>query len=290
MNAHPEPLPPRPGMFATVRNRHGVIAAVDAHDTLEGRFHMVQMEYKDEYHPSSETILWEVEANAKPMEPTALPNVSNEPMHPSDFDAVLRAARWGATMPFLDPDDDGPLDSLPLASPFHGAFEVEDYQLVPVLKALAMPRVNLLIADDVGLGKTIEAGLIMNELLLRRRIRRVLIITPASLRIQWQRDELWGKFNLNFDLVDRQETQDLKKRMGMDANPWRSYDRIIASYHYLRQPDVLDQFMAACRMEEGSPRLPWDLLIVDECHNLMPAAFGGDSDLTKMLRTIAPQF
>lgn len=284
-------LPPRPGMFATVRNRYGVIAAVEPYDAREeGTYHLVQMEYKDEHFPATETLLWEVEVNAKPLETNALPNTENDPMSPADFDAVLRAARWGATMPFLDPDGDGPLEALPLTSPFHGAFEVEDYQLVPLLKALAMPRVNLLIADDVGLGKTIEAGLILNELLLRRRIRRVLILTPASLRIQWQRDELWGKFNLNFDLVDRGETVDLKKRLGMDANPWRSFDKIISSYHYLRQPDVLDQFLAASQPDGVSPRLPWDLLIVDECHNLMPASFGEDSDLTKMLRTIAPLF
>ena len=277
-------------MFATVRNRRGIISSVEAHDGDAGRYHLVHMDYKDEFHPAQESLIWEVEVDARALPPTALPNVNNDPMAPDDLDAILRAARWSATMPFLDPDGDGPLGSMPLSSPFHGAFEVEDYQLVPLLKALAMPRVNLLIADDVGLGKTIEAGLILNELLLRRRIRRVLILTPASLRIQWQRDELWDKFNLHFDLVDRQETQNLKKRMGMDANPWRSFDKIIASYHYLRQPDVLADFMASCRMEEGSPRLPWDLLIVDECHNLMPAAFGEESDLTKMLRTISSQF
>ena len=83
--------------------------------------------------------------------------------------------------------------------------QVEDFQLVPLLKALRMPRVNLLIADDVGLGKTIEAGLILTELLLRRRIQRVLILTPASLRLQW-REEMWEKFALPFDLVDRAGT------------------------------------------------------------------------------------
>ena len=146
-----------------------------------------------------------------------------------------------------------------------------------------MPRVNLLIADDVGLGKTIEAGLILSELLLRRRIQRVLILTPASLRLQW-RDEMWEKFALTSTWSTATQTHALRKRLGMDANPWRSFSRIIASYHYLRQDDVLEQFLAACRTPEGSPHLPWDLLIVDECHNLMPSAFGEDSDLCRMLR------
>ena len=279
------------GAVATVRNRRGVIAKVDPFDGDIGRLHAVHLEYKDDQLPQSETLIWEREPHRYLLEPTALPRVSDtDPMPTEDFDALLRATRWSATAPYLDPDGEGPIDRLPLSSPFHGAIQVEDYQLVPLLKALRMPRVNLLIADDVGLGKTIEAGLILSELLIRRRIQRVLILTPAALRLQWQRDELWDKFSLHFDLVDRAETYKLRKRLGMDANPWRSYNRIIASYHYLRQDDIREQFLAACKTPEGSPRLPWDLLIVDECHNLMPSPFGDDSDLCQMLRDLAPQF
>jgi SNF2 family DNA or RNA helicase len=239
---------PRVGMFATVRNRRGVVSSVEPFDGEDGRLHLVHLEYKDDQSPSNEQLLWELEPHKNLLEPTALPITAN-------------------------------------TDPMPG----EDFQLVPLLKALLMPRVNLLIADDVGLGKTVEAGLILNELLLRRRIQRVLILTPASLRLQW-RDEMWEKFALNFNLVDRTETQKLRKRLGMDANPWRSFSRIIASYHYLRHEDVLEQFLAACQTPKGSPHLPWDLLIVDECHNLMPSAFGDESDLCHMLRLLAPQF
>jgi superfamily II DNA or RNA helicase len=277
-------------MFATVRNRRGIVSAVEPFDGETGRLHLVQLEYKDDQLPVEEQLLWELEPRKQLLEPNALPDSSrSDPMPAEDFDAVLRASRWSAAAPFLDPDGDGPLDRLPISSPFHGAVQSEDFQLVPLLKALQMPRVNMLIADDVGLGKTIEAGLILSELLLRRRIQRVLILTPASLRLQW-RDEMWEKFSLPFDLVDLDATHALRRRLGMDANPWRSFSRIIASYHYLRQPDVLDQFLAACRTPEDSPHLPWDLLIVDECHNLMPSAFGEDSDLCRMLRLLAPQF
>jgi hypothetical protein len=281
---------PRPGMFATVRNRRGVIAAVDPFDGPSGRLHLVHIEYKDDYHPAEEQLLWELEPRTSLLEPTALPDPSNtDPMPGEDFDALVRAARWTSASPYLDPDGDGPLERLPISSPFHGSLQVEDFQLVPLLKALRMPRVNLLIADDVGLGKTVEAGLILTELLLRRRIQRVLILTPASLRLQW-REEMWERFALQFDLVDRAEKHALRRRLGIDANPWRSFSHIIASYHYLRQPDVLDQFIAACQTPEGSPHLPWDLLVVDECHNLMPSPFGDDSDLCQMLRTVAPRF
>jgi superfamily II DNA or RNA helicase len=146
-----------------------------------------------------------------------------------------------------------------------------------------------LLADDVGLGKTIEAGLVLQELLLRRRIRRVLVLTPAALRRQWQQ-EMKDKFSLSFDVVDREATHDLHTRLGMDANPWRTFPRIIASYHYLRQPDVLQQLESASQPARGSSHLPWDLLIVDEAHNLMPSSYGEDSDLAKMLRKISPWF
>ena len=281
---------PRIGMFATVRNRRGVISAVEPFDGKDGRLHLVHLDYKDDQRPHREQLLWEKECRGRLLEPTALPDIAvSRAMPHADYDALLRAARWTSASPYLDPTGDGSVGRLPVSSPFHGAVQVEDYQLIPLLKALRMPRVNLLIADDVGLGKTIEAGLILSELLLRRRIQRVLILTPAALRLQW-RDEMWEKFSLTFDLVDRAETHRLHRRLGMDANPWRSFSRIIASYHYLRQEDVLEQFRAACHTPEGSPHLPWDLLIVDECHNLMPSAFGQDSDLCRMLRQLAPQF
>ncbi|HOU55260.1 MAG TPA: DISARM system SNF2-like helicase DrmD [Myxococcota bacterium] len=280
---------PRVGMLATIRNRRGIVASVEPYDTTtDGRLHLVRVEYVDGNGPPEDVVLWEREPNASLLEPTALPRVGVEPpMLPADFDALVRACRWSAMTPF-GTDGTDPI-AAPIASPVFGAVQLEDFQLVPVLMAMRMPRVSLLLADDVGLGKTIEAGLILTELLVRRRVRRVLILCPASLREQWQQ-EMHDKFALPFDVVDRSETHALQKRLGLDANPWRTFPRIIASYHYLRQPDVLEQFRAACRQPEGSSVLPWDLLIVDEAHNLMPSNFGEDSDLCKMLRLISPWF
>ena len=281
---------PRVGMMAIVRGkRRAVISEVRPFLGEDQTLHVVRLDYKDDQFPLSEELIWEREPNRKLLEPTALPSHSDLPMPPDQFDALLSASRWNALTPFLDPDADGPLERMPICSPFHGAVQVEDYQLVPLLKSLKMPRINLMIADDVGLGKTIEAGLILRELFIRRRIQKVLILTPASLRSQW-RDELWSKFSLRFDVIDRQSTQLLKRSMGIDANPWRSCQRAIASYYYLRQPDVLEQFRSASQPTESSPTLPWDLLLVDEVHNLMPSPLGDDSDLCKTLRAIAPYF
>lgn len=285
-----EQSPPQVGMVATVRNRRGILTSVNPFDGPDGRLHHVEVEFNDGEQPREEALLWEREPYRRLLPPGALPDPTGAgPMAPEDLQAMIRACRWQARTPFIDPDGQGPMDRLPISSPFHGAVQVEDYQLVPLLKALSMPRVSLLIADDVGLGKTIEAGLVLSELLLRRRIRKVLVLTPASLKVQW-RDELWEKFSLFFEMVDRESTLKLRRQIGMDANPWRSFSRILASYHYLKQPDVLEQFRSASQQEGLQAHLPWDLLIVDEAHNLTPSPFGNESDLCKMLRTIAPYF
>jgi hypothetical protein len=282
---------PRIGMLATVRNRRGVVSGVEPYDhPTEGRLHLVSIEYLDADGTPEDHLVWEREIGRQLLEPTALPELSDTaPMPPRDFDALVRATRWTALTPYTDPDGSGPLNKLPLVSPFRGAIQIEDFQLVPLLKALTMPRVSLMLADDVGLGKTIEAGLILSELILRRRVRRVLVVCPASLRGQW-RQEMRQKFSLGFDEVDRDATHALRRRLGLDANPWRTFPRIVVSYDYLKQPDVLEEFRSASRVSPDSPHLPWDLLIVDEAHNLSPAAFGEDSEVSKMLGVLGPLF
>ena len=284
---------PRVGMLATVRNRRGVISAVEpfAASRSSELLHLVTVEFSDADGDPEETLLWERERQPVVLEPNALPRVdADAPMRVQEFLALQRATRWTAVTPFLAPEDPNRRAELVPTAPVYGAVSADDFQLVPLARAMRMPRVSLLLADDVGLGKTVEAGLILAELVRKRRIRRVLIITPASLRSQWQQ-EMEEKFSLGFDIVDKASTHRLQKEMGLDANPWRALPRIITSYHYLRQPDVLEQFIANCSMQSHQgAQLPWDLLIVDEAHNLMPSNFGEDSDLAEMLRLLTPRF
>jgi superfamily II DNA or RNA helicase len=280
---------PREGMMAVVRNRRAMIMSVQPYDAeAAGRLHLVEVEYTDGTGVETDELLWEVEPGAEVLEPSALPRVeSTPPMDPREFDAMVRASRWSAltpSLPFSGLDEDRP----PLASPLYGAIYPEAYQLVPVLRALQMPRVALMLADAVGLGKTIQAGMVLRELMLRRRVRRVLVLSPAALRTQW-REEMQEKFALPFEVVDRTRTLKLQREIGVDANPWRTHERIIASYHYLKQPDVMEQFRSTAEPGEDG-RLRWDLLIVDEAHNLAPASFGSDSELAKMLQRISPWF
>jgi hypothetical protein len=87
-------------------------------------------------------------------------------------------------------------------SPFRAGIQILTYQLEPLRKALQLPRVNLFIADDVGLGKTIEAGLIARELLLRRKVDTIVVVCPPSVLLQWH-DELETRFGLTFAILDR---------------------------------------------------------------------------------------
>lgn len=284
---------PRVGMLATVRNRRGVISGVAPFSSkTSALLHLVTIEFSDSDGDAEETLLWERERQPVVLEPNALPRVDvDAPMRMREFLALQRATRWTAITPFLSAESPQKRGEPVPTAPVYGAVSADDFQLVPLARAMRMPRVSLLLADDVGLGKTVEAGLILAELVRQRRIRRVLIITPASLRTQWQQ-EMDEKFSLGFDIVDKAATHKLQKEMGLDANPWRALPRIITSYHYLRQPDVLEQFIANCRSTQAlqGAQLPWDLLIVDEAHNLMPSNFGEDSDLAEMLRLLTPWF
>ena len=167
--------------------------------------------------------------------------------------------------------------------------KIEDYQLEPLSRALRLPRVNLLIADDVGLGKTIEAGLIIEEMLARGRIHKILIVAPASLTLQWQ-NEMMEKFQLEFKIIDRDYLVKLRREYGIYSNPFNSYPRLIISMDYLKREQVKLMFDETIKNKNTKY---WDMLIVDEAHNFAPSGkkhYIKDSDRTKLLKHISPHF
>jgi SNF2 family DNA or RNA helicase len=283
---------PEVGQAVQVRNRLATVRAVEPYDTRgqQGRLHIVEVEYLDDCrYPEAEQVLWEVEATAKVLGSTSLPSVdANNPDSPVALQSFVNAHRWTRLNRLRESDD---LKDEPILGVWNSAIQVHPYQLEPVIRALSMPRVSLLLADGVGLGKTIQAGLVLEELLLRRRIRRVLVLCPAMLQRQWQ-IELTRKFNLNFEIIDSDSTFQLRRRMGIDTNPWKAFPRIITSMDYLRMPDVLQQFLSASQVggDDGNGQIlahaPWDLLIVDECHHFAPTSGSRASQRTRMLREI----
>jgi SNF2 family DNA or RNA helicase len=140
-------------------------------------------------------VFWEREIDAKILGganwETILHRGFDDPRY---FSAYLHTLRWNcvtSTNPKL------------FQAPYRAGIEVKTYQLEPLRKALEMPRVSLFIADDVGLGKTIEAGLILREMLIRQKIRRVVISCPPSVVRQWQ-EEMESRFGLIFQVFDRE--------------------------------------------------------------------------------------
>jgi len=106
-------------MLATVRNRRGIVSAVEPFDgRIEGQLNLVTVEYTDAESPSEDQLIWEREPFAKLLEATALPDPSRDaPMVPEEFDALVRATRWTAPSPFLDPDgSEGSQSRVSLAS------------------------------------------------------------------------------------------------------------------------------------------------------------------------------
>ncbi len=286
------PQLPEVGQAVRVRNRLATVRAVEPYDSgdIQGVLRLVEVEYLDDCHyPEVDQILWEAEATATVLGATSLPRVDeHRPDSPSALRAFVNAHRWTRLNRLRGSDS---IDDEPLLGVWNSAIQVHPYQLEPVLRALGMPRVSLLLADGVGLGKTIQSGLVLEELLLRRRIRRVLVLCPAMLQRQW-RYELRRKFNLDFEIIDSDSTFQLRRRLGIDTNPWKAFPRIITSMDYLRMPDVLQQFLQGSGVEESStdgrvsPRAPWDLLIVDEAHHFAPQSGSRASQRTRMLRDI----
>jgi ERCC4-related helicase len=152
------------------------------------------------------------------------------------------------------------LDALHGAAPFislqrTGIVPIE-YQLVPLVMSLRQDPVRLLLADDVGLGKTIEAGLTALELLSRGRARSVLIVTPANLRDQWQ-EQLRDLFYLEFVIISTERRRRIERTMPQGADVWNYFDRVIVSIDYAKET----------RNKAEILKRNWDLVIVDEAHN-----------------------
>lgn len=172
-------------------------------------------------------------------------------------------------------------------APYRAGIDVKAYQLEPLRKALLMPRINLFIADDVGLGKTIEAGLILRELLIRQKVRRVVISCPPSVVRQWQ-EEMENRFGLIFVIIDKEFVAKKRQERGYGVNPWNTHTRFIISHALLR-----DEFYAGPLRDWLKPLKIGSLLILDEAHHVAPASgsrYAIDSKITKILRELAPQF
>jgi hypothetical protein len=197
---------------------------------------------------------------------------------PRQFAAFLHTLRWNcvtATDPNL------------FQAPFRAGIKIDAYQMEPLRKALRLPRVNLFIADDTGLGKTIEAGLIARELLLRKKAKTIVVATPPSVLEQWKA-ELEERFGLVFEFLDRAYLTRMRRERGFGVNPWRTHSRFLVSHNLLIDPTYTDPLR-----EWLGPFLPGSLLILDEAHHAAPASggrYGIETKFTRAVRDLAGRF
>lgn len=283
---------PEQGQLVEVRQRRYVVTEVrqstlppdplKLHDPTP-QHRVVLASVEDDALGEELQVIWEIEPGTQIIEGSALPRPDGFD-DPHRFDAFLDAIRWGAI---------ASADVRALQAPFRSGIAIEDYQLDPVVRAIQMPRANLLIADDVGLGKTIEAGLVVQELILRHRARSVLVVCPAALQIQW-RDQMRDKFGLEFRIVDTELMRMLRRERGLHVNPWTHFPRLITSIDFLKRERPMRLFREVLPGPD-EPVYPrrFDLLIVDEAHNVAPSGRGKyatDSMRTLAIRTIAPHF
>jgi superfamily II DNA or RNA helicase len=283
---------PEAGQLVRVRGQQWLVSGVResrqpvdelAASRLPGRTLVELTSVSDDDLGEELTLVWEVEPGREVLPATRLPRVTEDGWDdPQAMGAFLDAVRWGTV---------ASADSRTLQAPFRSGARIEEYQLEPVARALAMPRVNLLIADDVGLGKTIEAGLVIQEMLLRHRARRVLIVCPAALTLKW-RAEMAEKFGLDFTVLDAAALRELRRSHGLEANPFAVYPRTVISLQWLRSLRVqrlLDEVLTPERRFPGF----FDLLVVDEAHHCAPPApsrglgLAVDSKQTQAVRRVA---
>ncbi|TGP86583.1 ATP-dependent helicase [Mesorhizobium sp. M2D.F.Ca.ET.223.01.1.1] len=266
----------RPGDFVRARSTTWIVEALSERGPVP-TLDLVSIE--DDSQGDGLRVAVKAELDLEPVDTSDWSNLLKSTFEsPQRLGAHLRATEWRTATS---------ADRRLFQAPFRSGIRLEQYQLLPLAKALDLPRVNLLIADDVGLGKTIEAGLIVRELLLRRRLSFIVVAAPASMQSQWQ-DELSQKFGLDFTIVDREYLLESRRRRGFSANPWSIGSRFIVSHSVLAD----ETYMSGLRDLLGSYRAR-SMFILDEAHHAAPAgglAWATESQLTRAVREIAAPF
>ena len=224
-------------------------------------------------------VYWDFEIDRRILEQEAWSSIGARGFDsPRHFSAFLHTLRWNcvtATDPNL------------FQSPFRAGIRIDAYQMEPLRKALRLPRVNLFIADDTGLGKTIEAGLIARELLLRKKAKTIVVGAPASVLEQWKA-EMEERFGLLFVILDRAYLTRVRQERGFGVNPWRTHSRFLVSHNLLIDPTYADP------MREWLGEMqPGGLLILDEAHHAAPSSggrYGIETKFTRAIRDLGGRF
>ncbi len=269
---------PEPGQLVHVRSRRWLVETVEPRGT--GESPLIRLACADDDAQGQMLdVFWDYEIDRKILDEEGWANLATQGFDPPRyFSAFLHTLRWNCVTS---------TDSALVQSPFRAGIKLEAYQIEPLRKALQLPLVNLFIADDTGLGKTIEAGLIARELLLRKKVETIVVSAPPSVLDQWKA-ELEERFGLVFEILDRQYLSRMRRDRGFGVNPWRTHSRFLVSHNLLTDPTYADPLR-----ERLGDRLHGSLLILDEAHHAAPSSggsYGIESKFTRAIRDISGRF
>src|SRR6516164_11650547 len=183
---------PKVGELVQVRSRRWLVDE-DIAPKIGGQTSVVRLSCADDdAQGQSLEVLWDYELDGLIFEEEGWSDLASKGFdQPRQFAAFLHTLRWNCVTA---------TDSNLFQAPFRAGIKIDAYQMEPLRKALRLPRVNLFIADDTGLGKTIEAGLIARELLLRKKAKTIVVAAPPSVLEQWKA-ELEERFGLVFEIL-----------------------------------------------------------------------------------------
>jgi len=275
----PDATIPSPGQIARVRQRFYLVERTVPPENPGDSTLVALSCVDDDAQGQPLEVLWEREIDGQIQNGEAWEAIAQRGFDPPTlFAAYLNTLKWNCVTS---------TDPRLFQSPFRAGIRLDAYQLEPLRKALRLPRVNLFIADDVGLGKTIEAGLIARELLLRKKAREVVVACPPSMLLQWK-EELEARFGLGFEVLDKEYVRRVRKERGFSVNPWTTHSRFLVSQRLL----VDEAYAASLRDWLGTFR-SGSLFILDEAHNAAPSSgqrYAIDSQITRAVRDLAPRF
>lgn len=234
---------PQPGSVIEVRSARWKVLTTD---TPKG-YHQVNCRGLSGIVRDKEThFIWELEDEPKILDPAKIKLVPDESPGLMDTKLHLEAAFRRTPTATRKP--------LTLGK---AAIDDLKFQHVPVEMALSQERVRLLIADDVGLGKTFEAGLVASELVLRGRANRILVVTTRSMLNQFQKD-FWTRFSIPLLRLDSAAIRRMRNRIPAHYNVFDQFDRTIIS---------IDTLKRDAQIRDAIKNSYWDLIIIDEAHN-----------------------
>ncbi len=269
----------QPGQIVHVRSRKYLVEEVvpppEPNDSRLVRLSCVE----DDALGEPLEVLWDMEIDAQIIDGANWQAIANRGFdEPRLFSAYLNTLRWNCVTS---------TNAKLFQAPYRAGIEVKAFQLEPLRKALLMPRVNLFIADSVGLGKTIEAGLILREMLMRQKVRRTVICCPPSVVRQWK-DEMEQRFGLTFMIYDRDYVTAKRQQRGYGVNPWTTHSRFIISQALIRNETYAGPLRDWLGEFQGG-----SMFILDEAHNAAPASgakYAIDSKLTRAIRDLTSRF